>query len=160
MRPTEYHITDLDLFLSEISPGQTRPARTKFGISHGSNPRYEAEIGAFVTPFELEVRLYESNVPEAQIAESDEPTGTIECQFLAIVEGDESEFESILDKWKRDGYDAVSADFRSHLEEGITDEVVVPIAGLLRPSYRGLVPRLRAGDALAESSVADDADSS
>ncbi|MFC4449268.1 hypothetical protein [Halorussus aquaticus] len=155
MRPTEYHITDLDLSLSEISPGQTRPARTEFGISHSSNPQYETDIGAFVTPFELEVRLYESNVAETRIEESGEPTGVIQCQFLTIVEGDESEFESAIERWREHGYDAVSADFRSHLEEGITDEIIVPIAGLLRPSYRGLVPRLLASDDLDESLVSD-----
>jgi len=153
MRSTEYHITDLDLFLSEISPGQTRSARTRFEISYSNDPRYETDIGAFVTPFELEVQLYEDSVSERQIEGSVEPIGTIECQFLAIVEGEKDEFESILQQWKQAGYSTVSSDFRDHLEEGITDEVIVPIAGLLRPSYRGLVPRLRAGDDFADSST-------
>lgn len=155
MKATEYHITDIELSLSEISPGQTRPARTKFEISYGNEPRYEVAIGAFVTPFELGIQLYDSSISEAQIEGSAEPIGIIECQFLAIVEGDEEEFESILQQWKQEGYSTVPTGFRDHLEEGITDEVIVPIAGLLRPSYRGLVPSLRAGDDFADSSTSE-----
>ncbi|WP_276281274.1 hypothetical protein [Halorussus caseinilyticus] len=144
------------MFLSEISPGQTRPARTRFEISYSSNPQYETDIGAFVAAFELEAQLYESETSTAEIEGSADPAGTIECQFLVIVKGNREEFESVLEKWKDDGYNTVSSDFRAHLEEGITDEIVVPIAGLLRPSYRGLVPSLRASDDLAEPSVTDD----
>lgn len=154
----EYYIRDVDIsFDPEL--GETVMGNVSVEMKM-SKPELDHESGVFTCNCDLFIDL---SAQQTDVLDADgRPTGPedferrdygdIEIDALVRVGGDwESEDEmeywtgrvsEQIDKWKEDGYEAISPGMRFQIESEILSELLVPISQLLRTEFKGILPRV------------------
>ena len=140
MKASKFYIQELELEHdpdpSELGLGQVEVEFEVLGP-----PTYDEETGRLHSEFALDISL--SAFPmEGEESEEPEDRGRIEVDLLNSIEGDEEEFEEHVETWEEEGYDSVDFSFRYHLESALMSDVISPISGLIKDSFRGVLPHM------------------
>jgi hypothetical protein len=106
------------------------------------DPEYLNELGVLKSEFGLEIDLKKLPNPLINEIEEEQKVGEIEIEAIAIIEGEEDEFEDYITQWKEDNYRSLPFMFRYHIESTFVSEIMAPLSSLLNNTFRGIVPQV------------------